>query len=123
MNKTVANIIRASLSAGETLLVTFRKKDGTETHREITRNLTDIPSDKHPKFVRADSPAYITNHVLFIAVVHKIWSIRQSLCDFLNTISEILGYMIIIIIFCQCVFEFSRIDIMWLLFRFLSFSF
>ena len=60
MNKTVANIIRASLSAGETLLVTFRKKDGTETHREITRNLTDIPSDKHPKFVRADSPAYIT---------------------------------------------------------------
>lgn len=60
MNKTVANIIRASLSAGETLFVTFKKKDGTETHREITRNLTNIPADKHPKFVRADSPAYIT---------------------------------------------------------------
>jgi hypothetical protein len=60
MDKTIANIIRASLSAGETLLVTFRKKDGTETNREITRNLTNIPADKHPKFVRADSPAYIT---------------------------------------------------------------
>lgn len=60
MDKTIANIIRASLSAGETLFVTFRKKDGEETVRGITRNLTIIPSDKHPKFVRADSPAYIT---------------------------------------------------------------
>ena len=60
MKKTIANIIRASLSAGETLFVTFKKKDGTETHRQITRNLTDIPEDKRPKFVRGDNPHYLT---------------------------------------------------------------
>lgn len=60
MKKTIANIIRASLSAGDTLYVTFKKKDGTETHRKITRNLTEIPADSHPKFVRGDNPHYIT---------------------------------------------------------------
>ena len=60
MKNTIANIIRASLSNGDTLFVTFRKKDGTETVREITRNLTNSPADNHPKFVRADNPAYIT---------------------------------------------------------------
>jgi len=60
MKNTVANIIRASLSNGDTLFVTFRKKDGTETCRKVTRNLTEIPADSHPKFVRGDNPHYIT---------------------------------------------------------------
>ena len=56
MSKTV----RIALSNGEAIKVTFTKKDGTETSRTITRNLTFIPKDKHPKFVRAENPAYIT---------------------------------------------------------------
>ena len=57
---TIAKIIRTSLSNGDTLRVTFRKKDGTETNRKITRNLTLIPKDQHPKFVRGENPHYIT---------------------------------------------------------------
>ena len=57
---TIAKIIRTSLSNGDTLFVVFRKTDGTETNRKITRNLTLIPNDKHPKFVRSENPQYIT---------------------------------------------------------------
>ena len=57
---TIAKIIRTSLSNGDTLFVVFRKKDGTETNRKITRNLTLIPKDQHPKFVRGENPHYIT---------------------------------------------------------------
>lgn len=51
---------RVALSNGETITVTFDKMDGTRTVRRITRNLMDIPKDKHPKFVRPENPAYIT---------------------------------------------------------------
>lgn len=37
------------LSAGETITVTFTKKDGTERTMLCTRNMNAIPQDKHPK--------------------------------------------------------------------------
>ena len=55
-----ARTARVALSNGETITVTFDKMDGTRTMRRITRNLMHIPKDKHPKFVRAENPAYIT---------------------------------------------------------------
>jgi hypothetical protein len=58
--KELAKIIRTALSNGETILVTFKKSDGTKTCREITRNLLQIPKKKHPKFIRSESPKHIT---------------------------------------------------------------
>jgi hypothetical protein len=58
--KTIAKTARVALSNGETIFVTFTKTDGTKTMRNITRNMMQIPKDKHPKFVRAENPAYIT---------------------------------------------------------------
>lgn len=37
------------LSAGETVTVTFTKKDGTERTMHCTRNMNAIPQGKHPK--------------------------------------------------------------------------
>jgi hypothetical protein len=57
----IASIIRTALSNGESINVTFKKVDGTTAiDRKITRNLTLIPKDKHPKFVRGENPHYIT---------------------------------------------------------------
>ena len=57
----LAKVIRTALSNGEVVAVTFRKVDGTTAYdRKITRNLTVIPKDKHPKFVRGENPHYIT---------------------------------------------------------------
>jgi hypothetical protein len=57
----IASIIRTALSNGESISVTFKKVDGTTAiDRKITRNLTLIPKDKHPKFVRGENPHYIT---------------------------------------------------------------
>ena len=60
MNNTLARRARIMLSEGQSVVVKFHKKDGTETTRSITRNLTIIPKDKHPKFVRAENPHFIT---------------------------------------------------------------
>ena len=58
---SIAILIRTALSNGETIRVTFRKVDGTTAvDRVITRNMTIIPKDKHPKFVRGENPDYIT---------------------------------------------------------------
>ena len=43
MNNTLARRARIMLSEGQQIVVKFRKKDGTETTRGITRNLTIIP--------------------------------------------------------------------------------
>jgi hypothetical protein len=51
---------RILLSEGHSIVVRFRKKDGTETTRSMTRNLTLIPKKMHPKFVRPENPHYIT---------------------------------------------------------------
>lgn len=57
----IALLLRTALSNGETVEVSFRKVDGTTAGwRKITRNLTLIPKDKHPKFVRGENPHYIT---------------------------------------------------------------
>lgn len=57
----IASIIRTALSNGESISVTFKKVDGSTAYdRKITRNLTLIPKDKHPKFVRGENPHYIT---------------------------------------------------------------
>jgi hypothetical protein len=63
MNATesVAKLIRTALSNGETVRVSFLKVDGTlAVDRQITRNMTIIPKDMHPKFVRGENPDYIT---------------------------------------------------------------
>lgn len=59
MSQTLAKTARVRLSNGDLVRLVFRKKDGTEREAVITRNLTCIPVDKHPKFVRADHPDYI----------------------------------------------------------------
>jgi len=63
MNATneIALLLRTALSNGETVEVSFRKVDGTTAGwRKITRNLTLIPKDQRPKFVRGENPHYIT---------------------------------------------------------------
>ena len=55
-----AKTARVALSNGEEILVTFNKVDGTQTTRRITRNLLRIPKEKHPKFIKAEAPGYIT---------------------------------------------------------------
>lgn len=45
----IADITEQYLKTGETITVTFRKKDGTERVMLCTRNLAAIPKDKHPK--------------------------------------------------------------------------
>ena len=57
----IASIIRTAFSNGESISVTFKRVDGSMAYdRKITRNLTLIPKDKHPKFVRGENPHYIT---------------------------------------------------------------
>lgn len=56
---TLVTLTRILLSEGQTVSVTFLKMDGTERKATITRNLSNIPEDKRPKFVRADNPDYI----------------------------------------------------------------
>jgi hypothetical protein len=59
--ESIAKLVRTSLSNGETIRVTFKKVDGTTAvDRQVTRNMTVIPKDKHPKFVRGENPSYIT---------------------------------------------------------------
>jgi hypothetical protein len=55
-----AKVTRVALSNGEEIFVTFTKVDGTQTMRRITRNLMMIPKEKHPKFIKAEAPGYIT---------------------------------------------------------------
>lgn len=45
----LADIAEQYLKNGETITVTFTKKDGTERVMHCTRNLGAIPEDKHPK--------------------------------------------------------------------------
>ena len=55
----LVTLARILLSQGRSVQLVFIKKDGTERTATITRNLSNIPVDKHPKFVRADHPDYI----------------------------------------------------------------
>jgi|688.fasta_scaffold994167_2 hypothetical protein len=59
MSNKLINTVRISLSNGNLVRLVFKKKDGSDREAVITRNLTCIPVDKHPKFVRADNPDYI----------------------------------------------------------------
>jgi len=59
MSNKLINTVRINLSNGGYVGLVFKKKDGTDREAVITRNLTHIPVDKHPKFVRADNPDYI----------------------------------------------------------------
>ena len=61
MTMTTTNIseLRMRLSAGHTVHVSFTKKDGTEREAHITRNMTRIPQNMHPKNVRKVDPKYI----------------------------------------------------------------
>ncbi len=45
----IADIAEQYLKNGETITVTFTKKDGTERVMLCTRNMAAIPEDKHPK--------------------------------------------------------------------------
>jgi hypothetical protein len=45
----IADIAEQYLKNGETITVTFTKKDGTERVMLCTRNMGAIPEDKHPK--------------------------------------------------------------------------
>jgi len=45
----LAEITEQYLKNGETITVTFTKKDGTERVMHCTRNMAAIPEDKHPK--------------------------------------------------------------------------
>jgi hypothetical protein len=45
----IAELTEQYLNNGETITVTFTKKDGTERVMYCTRNLAAIPEDKHPK--------------------------------------------------------------------------
>ena len=45
----LAEITEQYLKNGETITVTFTKKDGTERVMLCTRNMAAIPEDKHPK--------------------------------------------------------------------------
>jgi len=45
----LAEITEQYLKNGESITVTFKKKDGTERVMHCTRNLEAIPEDKHPK--------------------------------------------------------------------------
>ena len=45
----IADIADNYLSQGETITVTFTKKDGTERKMLCTRNMNSIPQDKQPK--------------------------------------------------------------------------
>lgn len=45
----LAEIVDGYLANGETITVTFTKKDGTERTMHCTRNMAAIPDDKHPK--------------------------------------------------------------------------
>jgi hypothetical protein len=51
--------LRTLLSAGHTVHILFEKKDGSERDAKITRNLTNIPVEKHPKNVRKTEPKFI----------------------------------------------------------------
>jgi len=55
----IARDIRAFLSTGAVLRVKFRKVDGSETDRYITRNQDYIPEGSRPKYVRAENPHYV----------------------------------------------------------------
>lgn len=44
----------------QTLIVTFKKLDGDERVMTCTKNLTQIPSENHPKGVKEGKPGTIT---------------------------------------------------------------
>ena len=56
---TNVSTLRTLLSAGHTVHVSFTKKDGTEREAHLTRNMTRIPQNMHPKNVRKTDPKYI----------------------------------------------------------------
>jgi len=45
----IAELAEQYLNNGETITVTFTKKDGTGRSMYCTRNMAAIPKDKHPK--------------------------------------------------------------------------
>jgi len=56
---TNVSTLRTLLSAGHIVHIAFTKKDGTVREAHITRNMTRIPQNMHPKNVRKTDPKYI----------------------------------------------------------------
>lgn len=56
---SIAREIRSALSTGGIYCVKFRKVDGSDTERYITRNQEFIPEDSRPKYVKAEDPHYV----------------------------------------------------------------
>jgi hypothetical protein len=63
----LASIVDGYLANGETITVTFTKKDGTERTMHCTRNMTAIPEDKHPK----GSGKVTANHLIVAFDIEK----------------------------------------------------
>jgi hypothetical protein len=55
----LAEITEQYLKNGETITVTFTKKDGTERVMLCTRNMAAIPDDKHPKGSGKEKAAHL----------------------------------------------------------------
>ena len=55
----LAEITEQYLKNGETITVTFTKKDGTERVMHCTRNMAAIPEDKHPKGSGKEKAAHL----------------------------------------------------------------
>ena len=63
----LASIVDGYLANGETITVTFTKKDGTERTMHCTRNMAAIPEDKHPK----GSGKVTANHLIVAFDIEK----------------------------------------------------
>jgi hypothetical protein len=63
----LAEIVDGYLANGETITVTFTKKDGTERTMHCTRNMAAIPEDKHPK----GSGKVTANHLIVAFDIEK----------------------------------------------------
>lgn len=57
--KELADDARFFLSEGRYIRIRFTKKDGTERIAVVTSNLSRIPADKHPKYVRSVPAGYL----------------------------------------------------------------
>lgn len=47
--------LQKSLQAGQTVLIEFVKKDGSTRRARVTKNLSNIPTEKHPKGGKSSS--------------------------------------------------------------------
>jgi hypothetical protein len=88
MNTTelpLATVLRLSLSNNDTVMVTFTKKDGTSTYREITTDLTFVRQlgGNLPKGLNRTAKGYICA----FDITKKNWILIAE-----DKISAIMGY-------------------------------